>query len=439
MCGELSLTPHAAALDSNCNAVSRSTSGRTSPVGLLPCLQRESMRWWLPRSHVATEALGRALLATGRGQADDETHQGIVSALLIDPPLLIYAALGWPGERAELDDLADWLTQHAADLIASGEAYLDVPAMDQQALHRWNQLRDHWQTVPIHQWLDGAPLWLEVTGPRVPESWRDQWPVIAHSAKTSCLPIQTTSDSWLQQLARMVQHQQSLQQSFDERLRTSKMDALKELAYGLSHEINNPLANISTRAQQLQRGEDDTTRVAVLQRIVDQVFRAHDMIADMMFFANPPSANLLRCNLNETLVKTADSFQEEAERQAIRLEVKAPSEATEVMIDATMIGEALRALIRNSIDAIGYQGAIVVSLVRDGERLMIHVADSGPGISDQAREHAFDPYFSGREAGRGLGLGLCRAYRIAKLHHGDVTLAGGPIGCVATITLDDVS
>ena len=94
-------------------------------------------------------------------------------------------------------------------------------------------------------------------------------------------------------------------------------------------------------------------------------------------------------------------------------------------------------LVRNAIDAIGCQGTIVVSLVCEPGSLMIHVADSGPGLSDQAREHAFDPYFSGREAGRGLGLGLCRAYRIAKLHAGDITLAGGPTGCVATITLSD--
>ncbi len=217
------------------------------------------------------------------------------------------------------------------------------------------------------------------------------------------------------------------------------MGALKQLTYGLSHEINNPLANISTRAQQLQRGEEDPTRLAILQRIVDQVYRAHEMISDLMFYANPPSANRQRCDLNQTLLSVTSGFQEEAERQAIRLEVQPLAEAAPAVVDEKMIGEALRALIRNSIDAIGCQGTIVVSLVRHPGQLMIHVADSGPGLSDYAREHAFDPYFSGREAGRGLGLGLCRAYRIAKLHFGDVTLAGGPIGCVATITLNDFS
>jgi len=230
------------------------------------------------------------------------------------------------------------------------------------------------------------------------------------------------------------QRQRSLEISFTRRLHRNKMAALKELAYGLSHEINNPLANISTRAQQLQRGEQDPSRVATLQRIIDQVYRAHEMIADLMFYANPPAAKPLPCDLNTILRSVADSFAAECKRHNIRLEVTVPPEPTTVSVDPDMIGEAIRVLIRNAVEAIGCQGTIVVSVASNGNLIKLHVADSGPGLSESARQHAFDPYFSGREAGRGLGLGLCRAYRIARLHHSDITLAGGPAGCVATMT-----
>ena len=213
------------------------------------------------------------------------------------------------------------------------------------------------------------------------------------------------------------------------------MGAIKELAYGLSHEINNTLANISTRAQQLQRGEQDPSRVATLQRIIDQVYRAHGMIADLMFYANPPEANLGDCNLVQIAQSVVDSFDEETERQGIRVEVSAPEDGVTITADGEMIGEAIRVLVRNAVEAIGCQGTIVVSIVCNGDDVKIHVADSGPGLSDEARTHAFDPYYSGREAGRGLGLGLCRAYRIARLHHAEIALAGGPAGCVATIAL----
>jgi signal transduction histidine kinase len=415
-------------------------------MALLPCLRRGSDRWWLPRSSVAIEVVGQLLLASGRGHLDPITRQRVIAALRSDPALLIYASLHWPGDHASVAELADWLAEHAMGQFASGDAFLGVPKIDAAMVQRWARLGDHYRTVPVGRWLEDAALWLEVAGPPVPQSWRQLWPELVDpqdggSENGDGLDAISTQpapgDCMLQQLARMVQRQRSLTQSFDTRLHNSKMEALKQLAYGLSHEINNPLANISTRAQQLQRGEEDPSRIATLQRIVDQVYRAHEMISDLMFYANPATATRQRHDLNGIVLSVVEGFTEEAERQSIRLEVKTPEDPMWVVVDRQMIAEALRALIRNSVEAIGCQGTIVVSLVQHPGRVMVHVADSGPGLSDQARQHAFDPYFSGREAGRGLGLGLCRAYRIARLHAGDVTLAGGPAGCVATITLNE--
>ncbi len=407
-------------------------------MGLLPCLRRGPDRWWLPLSSEATDALGFVLLARPREheQVDSRTRTRLLQVMHRDPPLAIYAALCWPGEEASLQDLTDWLLDHAIGRFASGDAFLGAPPIATGHHQRWNKLRDHFRTLPIDDWLDNAALWLEVTGPNVPDTWKTQWPKISAEDDNGWCSRDVTGGSMLQQLARLAQRQHSLEHSFDERLHKSKLGALKQLAYGLSHEINNPLANISTRAQQLQRGETDPTREAILQRIVDQVYRAHEMIADLMFYANPPTANHQDCDLNEVVRRVSQDFDEEVTRQAIRLEVKACHEPAIAKVDSTMIGEALRALLRNSIDAIGCEGTIVVSLVPDAGRWLIHIADSGPGLSDLARQHAFDPYFSGREAGRGLGLGLCRAYRIAKLHDGEITLAGGPTGCVATISLN---
>ncbi|MCG8648335.1 MAG: HAMP domain-containing histidine kinase [Pirellulales bacterium] len=406
-------------------------------MGLLPCLRRGSDRWWLPRSPLATEAIGQALLAYGRNTPDPNVEQQLVAAVGNDPPLLIYAALSWPADRANPEELAQWLIKHLASRFASGDAFLGAPPIDRGAQQRWNQLRDHYRTVPFSKWLQDASLWLEVTGPPVPAAWKEQWPELISGLHQS-LPTNTSTSQqcMLQQLARLIQRQRVWERSFDDRLHQSKLGALKQLAYGLSHEINNPLANISTRAQQLQRDETDPHRAATLQRIVDQVYRAHQMIADLMFFANPPAANPQPCDLAATLREVVDDFADQARRQAIRLETQISAQPAASVVDEKMIGEALRTLIQNSLDAIGSQGTIIVSLVRHPDQWMIHVADSGPGLSDQARRHAFDPYYSGREAGRGLGLGLCRAYRIAELHRGEVTLAGGPAGCVATITLN---
>ena len=405
-------------------------------MGLLPCLRRGSDRWWLPRSDEATEAIGLLMLAAGRGgEIDAPTRTRVQHTIESDPALLIFSALNWPHDQVGTDQLVDWLAENATNRFASGDAFLGVPLVSSAMVQRWKKLRDHFRTIPTERWLDDAALWLEVSGPRVSKTWSQLWPQVVTNSNGSEKTTQGSSNCMLQQLARVVQRQQSIQQTFDRRLEQTKLGAIKQLAYGLSHEINNPLANISTRAQQLQRVESDETKNATLQRIIDQVYRAHEMIADLMFYANPPAIELIDCDLSALLDQVVSTFEAEAKRQEIRLEVITPDEPVELSVDENMVHEAVRALIRNSVEAIGCQGTIIVSVICETDRIKIHVADSGPGLTDEAREHAFDPYFSGREAGRGLGLGLCRAYRIARLHRGEISLASGPTGCVATISL----
>ena len=362
-------------------------------MALLPCLRRGNDRWWLPLSPETTDVLGRVMLASTASPPNRTLSALVVDSLCNDPPLLIYAALNWPGETATIDELADWLIDHLVARFASGDAFLAAPEIEPALTHRWSQLRDHFRTVPRERWLDEAVLWLETAGPAIPDSWRQQWPILQLDGDCDDLRSAGLADpGMLHQLARNVQHRQMLDEAFDQQLRVNKLAAIEQLAYGLSHEINNPLANISTRAQQLQRGESDATRHAVLQRIVDQVFRAHEMIADLMFYANPPPPNLQTCQLGPIVMEVAETFREMTERQSIRLDLQVPEDPVEVQADRDMIAEAVRVLVRNSVEAIGAQGTIVVSVAEEAQGPVIHVADSGPGLSEMDRQHAFDPY-----------------------------------------------
>ncbi len=222
-------------------------------MGLLPCIRRGSDRWWLPRSGRATEAIGHLMLANSRPSIDAVTRRQVLQAIESDPPLLIFAALNWTGEHVETAELVGWLAQHVTGRFASGDAFLGAPTISPAMQKRWRKLEDHFRVLPIHRWLDDASLWLEVTGPKVSATWQQQWPKIAKCSNGPVDQPEPTTNCLLQQLARMIQRQQSLEESFDRRLHKTKLGAIKELAYGLSHEINNPLANISTRASSCKR------------------------------------------------------------------------------------------------------------------------------------------------------------------------------------------
>jgi signal transduction histidine kinase len=271
-------------------------------------------------------------------------------------------------------------------------------------------------------------------------------------SSATVVPVSTTPES-----------REARDEDFRSALEAAKLQALYNFAYGLSHEINNPLANITTRAQTLLVDEKNPERRRKLATIVQQAFRAHEMIADLMLFARPPAIRAESADLADLADTVVAEMQEQARDQGtslIRTGVPSPLLAH---IDRIQIAVALKAIIQNSLEAVREGGSVEVSAeigtgsaehgivpsphfstsASDAPRsalrapsLILSVSDTGPGIPPHIRPHIFDPFFSGREAGRGLGLGLSKAWRIINLHGGriEVESAAGK-GAKFTIAL----
>ena len=216
---------------------------------------------------------------------------------------------------------------------------------------------------------------------------------------------------------------QSINPRFGDELQQAKLAALKEFAYGASHEINNPLANISSRAQLLMRDEEDEDRRKRLAAINSQAFRAHEMISDLMLFANPPKPQRESCCLQSITASAVEQLATLSNDRSVEVTFQQNEKATSIYADPAQIRVALKAIIQNAIEA-SEQGQVVnlaCHVGANGHRFAeVVVTDRGHGLDERAKEHLFDPYFSGREAGRGLGFGLCKAWRIAELHEGSV-------------------
>lgn len=216
----------------------------------------------------------------------------------------------------------------------------------------------------------------------------------------------------------------SLERDYDQVLLGEKLASMRELAYGASHEINNPLANISSRAQTLLRDETDPERRRKLATINSQAFRAHEMIADMMLFAKPPDLVRETVNLSELIAQVIEELCGRADEQGTALIVKGTVSDCWLRADATHLSVALNALCRNSLEAIGAGGQVTISLISNDASVELSVSDTGPGIPEEVRRHLFDPFYSGREAGRGLGFGLSKCWRIVELHGGSIEVSG---------------
>ncbi|MBL9162621.1 MAG: HAMP domain-containing histidine kinase [Planctomycetaceae bacterium] len=228
----------------------------------------------------------------------------------------------------------------------------------------------------------------------------------------------------------------ALGSSNDERFEQAKLDAMKELAYGASHEINNPLANISARAQSLLRDERDPERRRTLEAINQQALRAHEMISDLMLFARPPQLERRPLDLVQLVRQVACGLASDCDCRSIELNIAVDGQPPPVDGDATQLGVAINALVANSINALGRDGTIQIAVRRSSDGgALLQIADNGPGIPPEVRPHIFDPFYSGREAGRGLGFGLSKAWRIITLHGGSLTVEAPAAGAIFNIEL----
>ena len=210
-------------------------------------------------------------------------------------------------------------------------------------------------------------------------------------------------------------------------LEAAKLESLAEFAAGAGHEINNPVATIAGRAQLLLSGESDPERRHALEIIGGQALRIRDMIGDVMLFARPPAPRFERLELLAAARQAVESQAELFAQRGAKCTLDVPPQF-ELWADRTQTLVLLSSLIRNSLEAADRPGITISITIRrelqaDQNWSVLTMSDDGPGIPDAVREHLFDPFYSARQAGRGLGFGLSKCWRIAQLHGGWIEVA----------------
>jgi signal transduction histidine kinase len=448
----------------------------------LPALVVGPHRWSLPFSDRSTVALVEDLFHAARTVG----NRAPTGCLALDPPLMLWSACrAWHEEGLQprsLDRLLRWLLEHAPTILQWSDDAPDPnasPTSDESQRFTkqiasdllvselaWAQaggdheLADEARLLGI---LSGAKSWLGIVAPEVDAStvlpdWllqANSTPVGGHVAEairiaeateapeTPDLDLQARRD-WAEQNARSWAREidgipsllpsltaklgrlAALEREFHETLEAEKLESLAELAAGAGHEINNPLAIIGGRSQLLLRDEESPERQRELALIVAQVRRANEMIADMRLFSRPPEPEPEPMDLVELVNQTVAEFADQATDRAIELMHTGEIEPVQIEADLVQIGVVLHAIVRNAIEAIGREGVVEISVRRTPVGAEVSVADDGPGILPEERRHLFDPFYSARQAGRGLGFGLSKAWRIVTNHGGKIEVDSEP-------------
>lgn len=221
--------------------------------------------------------------------------------------------------------------------------------------------------------------------------------------------------------------------AMSERLvRSEKLAAAGTLAAGVAHEVNNPLASISSLIQMLQARPADAAHEAetreMLRLIQTQITRITQVLRDMMDFARqrpPERAPLDLAGAVESGLRLA-SFDKAFKR--LRVETRFDDAAPLVSADADQLQQVFLNLLLNARDAMPEGGSLTARTFYDEEagEVVAEVADTGHGIAPEHLAHVFDPFFTTKPTGAGLGLAVC--YGIVTAHGGRIEVAPGEGG-----------
>ncbi|MFZ4083248.1 MAG: ATP-binding protein [Pirellula sp.] len=218
--------------------------------------------------------------------------------------------------------------------------------------------------------------------------------------------------------------------SVQESVEAASRRQVYELAYGLTHEINNPLGNILARAQQLLSKSTDQYDRKSLATVVDQAMRAHEMLAELMRAVQPRRVECQRIDLVPLVEEAFQRSQPLAKPKNLIWQLRKKSTVAPARVEAIGVLEALRLIAQNAIDAARESDSILWSIDEIGTSIRISIEDTGPGLSPQAVRRAFDLFYSGREAGRGLGVSLAVVRRLVSESGGSVRLESEKqLGC----------
>jgi signal transduction histidine kinase len=220
-------------------------------------------------------------------------------------------------------------------------------------------------------------------------------------------------------------------------VQSAKMASLGVMASGIAHELRNPLAIASAAAQLLrERPADAALRGEALEKIHRSVVRASGIIEGLLKFARPVDGPPEAVDVNALVRETCLLMQEQCTAHGVTIKTQFAAGLPPVEADGRLLQQVFTNLMLNAQQAMPDGGSLAVTTSLDErDRVLIRFTDTGTGIHPDDLPKVFDPFFTTRPTGQGVGLGLAISYQIIERHHGTIELASSGGGTTAAIRL----
>lgn len=208
-------------------------------------------------------------------------------------------------------------------------------------------------------------------------------------------------------------------------LRSERLAALGQLAQGIAHEVRNPVTSIGGFAKRLKKALPENDPVAhYVDIILKETSRLEQMVQDLEQFTRMPKPEIRQARLLAILQSALKVWEMEDRSDQIEVNIETLPEDPAVFVDRELMEQALINLLRNARDAMPHGGIISISTSWEDKWLVLSIKDTGSGIASEELPRIFDPFFTSKT--RGSGLGLTTVNRIVNEHGGEVEILSTP-------------
>ncbi len=219
----------------------------------------------------------------------------------------------------------------------------------------------------------------------------------------------------------------------DELRKAEHLAVLGRLLAGVAHEVRNPLAAIRSTVQLWERLPTQARTPESLAAVVGSVDRLNELVGRLLLFARAGHEGYRPVGVNAVTAEVLELVRASADAQGVALEADLAPDLPPVPGAAQAIGQVVLNLVTNALQAMPGGGRLTCRTRVAAGRVELAVSDTGSGVAPDARDRVFEPFFTTRSGGTGLGLALCR--EVARQHGGDVTLSTDGPGATFRFTL----
>src|SRR5579863_706631 len=218
-----------------------------------------------------------------------------------------------------------------------------------------------------------------------------------------------------------------------------RLASLGQLAAGVAHEINTPLANVMLVTESLRRKTTDPWVRGRLDTVSSQVEAAAKIVRGLLDFARRSEAQMASLDLRD-VSRDAVEFLKGKQSENVEYDLRLPAEPVPIWGDRNQLIQVLTNILNNASDAMDGKGTIRIEVRCEDGDAEVEITDTGPGISEEALPHIFEPFYTTKPEGQGTGLGLAICHGIVQTHHGSMVarnLADGGASFLITLPRAD--